>query len=84
MPIRNAEGRITAAVNSSGYSGLVSADQMVAERLEDRFPERWAGTTAEVVSAELRARGVRSVDVKTDGRVLKGCRLADVEKAVTE
>ena len=56
----------------------------LAERLEDRFPERWAGTTAEVVSAELRARGVRSVDVKTDGRVLKGCRLADVEKAVTE
>lgn len=35
VPIRNAEGRITAAVNSSGYSGLVSADQMVAERLED-------------------------------------------------
>lgn len=35
VPIRNADGRITAAVNSSGYSGLVSADQMVAERLQD-------------------------------------------------
>jgi DNA segregation ATPase FtsK/SpoIIIE, S-DNA-T family len=56
----------------------------LAERLEDRFPERWAGTTAEVVSAELRARGVRSVDVKADGRVLKGCRLADAEKAASE
>lgn len=35
VPIRNAEGRISAAVNSSGYSGIVSADQMVAGRLQD-------------------------------------------------
>lgn len=35
VPIRNADGRTTAAVNSSGYSGLVSVDQMVAERLQD-------------------------------------------------
>lgn len=35
VPIRNAEGRVTAAVNSSGYSGLVSPEQMVADRLGD-------------------------------------------------
>lgn len=35
VPIRNAEGRITAAVNSSGYSGLVSPEQMVTDRLGD-------------------------------------------------
>jgi IclR family pca regulon transcriptional regulator len=35
VPIRNAEGRVTAAVNSSGYSGLVSPEQMVTDRLGD-------------------------------------------------
>jgi IclR family transcriptional regulator, pca regulon regulatory protein len=33
VPIRNRAGRHVAAVNSSGYSGLVSADQLVRERL---------------------------------------------------
>lgn len=33
VPIRNRAGRHVAAVNSSGYSGLVAADQLVRERL---------------------------------------------------
>lgn len=35
VPIRNSEGRVTAAINSSGYSGLVSPEQMVSDRLGD-------------------------------------------------
>ncbi len=55
--------------------------QALAERLAGRFPERWDGATGDTVSAELRARGVRSVDVKADGQARKGCRRADVETA---
>ena len=55
--------------------------QALAERLAERFPERWDGATGDTVSAELRARGVRSVDVKADGQARKGCRRADVETA---
>ncbi len=53
----------------------------LAERLSRGFPDRWADATAEVVSAECRARGVASVDVKANGVPLKGCRRAAVEKA---
>jgi IclR family pca regulon transcriptional regulator len=35
VPIRNAEGRVVAALNSSGYSGMVTPDEMVARRLPD-------------------------------------------------
>jgi len=63
-----------------GESGLQWAE--LTARLERRFPERWAEATADAVSAELRARGVRSVDVKADGQARKGCRRADVEAAV--
>ncbi len=52
-----------------------------AARLARRFPDRWDGTTAEAVSAECRAAGVPSVDVKSGGRALKGCRTADVAGA---
>lgn len=54
----------------------------LAELLAAHLPEGYAGATAESVSALLRAEGVTSVDVKTAGAVLKGCRLADVETAV--
>jgi DNA segregation ATPase FtsK/SpoIIIE, S-DNA-T family len=49
-----------------------------ARRLAGRFPERWADVAADVVSAECRALGVPSVDVKAGGKALKGCRQADV------
>jgi DNA segregation ATPase FtsK/SpoIIIE, S-DNA-T family len=51
----------------------------VAARLASRFPARWEGVTADSISAECRARDVRSVDVKSGGKALKGCRRADVE-----
>jgi hypothetical protein len=44
---------------------------------------RSAGTSPEVVSAQLRALGVPSVQVKYLGQNRKGCRRADVEAAAT-
>ncbi|MCU0815389.1 MAG: helix-turn-helix domain-containing protein [Cypionkella sp.] len=35
VPIRAPDGRVIAALNSSGYTGLVTPDQMVAQRLAD-------------------------------------------------
>ena len=52
--------------------------QTLAERLAERIPERWLDTTADAVSAECRAIGVPSVQVKVAGRNLRGCRLLDV------
>lgn len=53
----------------------------LAAELAKRHPDRWAEGNASVVSAQCRTLGVPSVDVKTDGRVLKGCRRADAEMA---
>jgi S-DNA-T family DNA segregation ATPase FtsK/SpoIIIE len=55
--------------------------QALADRLAERFPDRWDGASGDAVSAELRSAGVPSVNVKADGQVARGCRLADVEKA---
>jgi len=52
-----------------------------AERLGRRFPSRWEGVTGDALSAQCRALGVPSVDVKRSGLVLKGCRRADAEAA---
>jgi S-DNA-T family DNA segregation ATPase FtsK/SpoIIIE len=54
--------------------------QRLAELLAAEKPELYAGVTGEVVSAELRARGVESVNVTVDGTTLKGCRRAAVEE----
>ena len=53
----------------------------VAARLAARFPDRWDGAAADAVSAECRALGVPSVDVKSAGRALKGCRRDGVQAA---
>jgi len=55
--------------------------ELLGARLAAGFPDRWAGATGDSVSASVRAFGVPSVDVKKLGRVLKGCRRADVEGA---
>jgi len=34
VPIRAADGRVVAALNSSGYTGMVTPDEMVASRLQ--------------------------------------------------
>jgi S-DNA-T family DNA segregation ATPase FtsK/SpoIIIE len=54
---------------------------VAADRLAGRFPDRWADATAEALSAQCRSLGVKSVDVRTDGSVLKGCRRVAVEQA---
>lgn len=56
--------------------------QVVAGRLAEQIPERWEGSTADAVSAQLRDFGVPSVGVKAGGRNLKGCKKADVERAM--
>jgi S-DNA-T family DNA segregation ATPase FtsK/SpoIIIE len=52
-----------------------------AARLAQRFPERWDGASADAVSAEARAHGVPSVNVKAGGQQARGCRLDEVEAA---
>jgi S-DNA-T family DNA segregation ATPase FtsK/SpoIIIE len=56
--------------------------QTLAPLLARRFPERHAACTAESVSAQCRAAGVPSVDVKHLGRTLMGCRREHVEAAL--
>jgi hypothetical protein len=54
----------------------------VAERLNERIPEHYAGITPEAISAQLRGLRLRSVDVKRDGASRKGCRLSDIDAAL--
>lgn len=54
----------------------------LAELLAAHMPEQYAGESPESISALVRAEGVPSVDVKTDGIALKGCRRKDIEAAV--
>jgi S-DNA-T family DNA segregation ATPase FtsK/SpoIIIE len=56
--------------------------QPLADQLAARFPGRWLDTTGDAVSAECRARGVPSVDVRYSGAVRKGCRRADIERVM--
>jgi DNA segregation ATPase FtsK/SpoIIIE, S-DNA-T family len=58
--------------------------QPLADRLADRFPERWADASGDAVRAELAARGVPSVVVVMDGQRARGCRASDVEKAMSQ
>jgi hypothetical protein len=59
--------------------------QTIADRLAAQFPERWADVSKGAISAQARALGVPSVNVRYptagDGKVLQGCRRADVEVA---
>ncbi len=69
----------TADVFRPGEAGLWWST--VAARLAERLPETYADATADTVSAQLRAVGVPSVDVKHAGQVRKGCRHVDVRAA---
>lgn len=55
----------------------------ISSRLAERLPEAYADTTAESISAQVRAFGVRSVDVKRSGKVLKGAKTDDIDAAIT-
>jgi hypothetical protein len=46
-----------------------------------RFPQRWDGATGDAISAECRAAGVPSVNVRGSGGQAKGCRREAVEAA---
>jgi len=53
----------------------------LAELLAEHQPEAYTGITADALSALLRGVGVPSVDVKVEGSVRKGCRLAEIQAA---
>lgn len=55
--------------------------QQLAEILAEQKPELYAGVTAEAISAQVRAEGVDSVDVKVGGVTLKGCRRDAIDEA---
>jgi hypothetical protein len=55
--------------------------QPLAERLAERFPDRWAAASGPAVREECATRGVPSVEVRAGGVKLKGCRRDLVEKA---
>jgi DNA segregation ATPase FtsK/SpoIIIE, S-DNA-T family len=57
--------------------------QPLADRLAERFPERWAEASGDAVRAELAARSVPSVVVVMDGQRARGCRSADADKAAS-
>ena len=53
----------------------------LAARLASRFPARWDGASGDAISAECRAAGVPSVNVRSSGGQGKGCRREAVEAA---
>lgn len=55
---------------------------LLADRLSEANPEVYGGITQEALSAEVRARGVSSVDGRRDGVVRKGPKLFDLEAAI--
>ena len=58
--------------------------QPLADRLAERFPERWEDTSGDAVRSECAARGVESKVVVVDGQRARGCRAADLEAAVSQ
>jgi S-DNA-T family DNA segregation ATPase FtsK/SpoIIIE len=68
------------SVFMAGETGLWWS--VIAERLAGNLPEHYADLTAEAASALLREH-VPSVSVKVRGTVARGCRLADVDTAIT-
>ncbi len=57
--------------------------QILAGRLVEHAPEHYADITADAISAQLRALGVPSVNVKWDGQVLKGAKADDIRAAMS-
>jgi hypothetical protein len=68
------------AVFTAGEGG--ASWERIAGRLAKRFPEHYADISPAAVSAQLRDLGVRSVNIKEDGRVPKGARTADIDAAI--
>jgi hypothetical protein len=56
--------------------------QQIAARLAVTYPEHYADLTPDAISAQVRALGVPSVDVKRDGVTLKGARTDAINAAI--
>jgi hypothetical protein len=56
--------------------------RVLAKRLDDEVPERWADVTHGAISAQCRALEVPSVPVKMAGESDRGCRRADILAAM--
>lgn len=56
--------------------------QHLAARLAERIPEHYAEITPDALSAQLRALGVPSDNIKRDGQVLKGAKADTVHAAI--
>jgi S-DNA-T family DNA segregation ATPase FtsK/SpoIIIE len=56
--------------------------QQIATRLAGTYPEHYADLTPDAISAQVRAFGVPSVDVKRDGVTLKGARTDAINAAI--
>ncbi|MEU6409652.1 hypothetical protein [Microbispora sp. NPDC046933] len=69
-----------ASVFQGSETGLPWA--LIAARLAERIPEHYADVTPDAISAQLRALGVPSVDIKRDGKALKGAKKAAVTAAI--
>jgi S-DNA-T family DNA segregation ATPase FtsK/SpoIIIE len=54
----------------------------LAQRMAERWPDRWADLTHTALSAQCRALGVASVTVSVGGSKDKGCRKVAVEQAI--
>ncbi|GAA1005469.1 cell division protein FtsK [Acrocarpospora pleiomorpha] len=54
----------------------------LAARLAERIPEHYADLAPEAISAQLRALGVPSVDVKHEGKALKGAKKSAIAAAI--
>ncbi|MEV0592461.1 hypothetical protein [Nonomuraea cavernae] len=55
---------------------------VLAARLAERIPEHYADLNSDAISAQLRALGVPSVDVKRDGKALKGAKKTAITAAI--
>ncbi|GAA1256381.1 hypothetical protein GCM10009677_03150 [Sphaerisporangium rubeum] len=55
---------------------------LTAARLAERIPEHYAEVTPEAISAQVRALGVPSVDIKRDGKSLKGAKKTAITDAI--
>jgi hypothetical protein len=53
----------------------------LAERLAGQFPDRWAGVTADAISAQVRDLGVPPAQAKRGGVNRQGCKRSDVAAA---
>jgi hypothetical protein len=58
--------------------------QVLAERLAEKFPERWYGMTRKAVQGQCRTFGVPIAKVRMGKKVLSGCRRSDVECAMAQ